>query len=160
MSRTTPRCWKGSAVSSGRLPPSGPLRPSEPGERIVAWALSAYVKADPEWDRTSTGEVLLEGWKEITECALATGQQRMHVPSLRRPRPVGRLSRQGVALQHDHVLEVIGERGRGRQSAYSGSNYDRLFADGSGHDHHLRAQTVGAPPVQEMLARGAEHTML
>ena len=32
----------------------------------------------------------------------------MHVPRLRRPRPVGRLSRQGVTLQHDDVLEVIG----------------------------------------------------
>jgi hypothetical protein len=99
---------------------------------------------------------------------LAARQQRVHVLSLGRPRPVGGLSRQSVTLQHDYALEVIGERGRGRQPTYSRSNHDRLSADGSGHDHHLRAQrcapgfevTVRAEKVSESRTPRPDQTWL
>jgi uncharacterized membrane protein len=63
-----------------------------------AWALDACVETDPERNRSSLSESLLEAGKQVTECSLAAGQQRMDVLSLRCTRPMGRVLREDIAL--------------------------------------------------------------
>ena len=51
----------------------------------------------------------------------------MDVLSLRCTRPMGRVLREAIALQYNHMLEVGGERTRSRQPTHSGSDYDCLL---------------------------------
>ena len=55
----------------------------------------------------------------------------MHVARLRRPRAIGGLRGQGVALQNNHLIEVVGERPCGREPAHSRADHDGLLADQS-----------------------------
>ena len=55
----------------------------------------------------------------------------MHVPRLRRPRAIGGLRGQGVALQNNHLIEAVGERACGREPAHSRADHDGLLADQS-----------------------------
>ena len=55
----------------------------------------------------------------------------MHVPRLRRPRAICGLRGQSVALQNNHLIEVVGERARGREPAHSRADHDGLLADQS-----------------------------
>jgi len=84
-------------------------------EGIVARALQAHIETGPERHGSRPREILLEPREQLAEGALAAEQQRMHVPRLRRPRAIGGLRGQGVALQHNHPIEVVGERACGRE---------------------------------------------
>ena len=59
----------------------------------------------------------------------------MHVPRLRRSRAVRWFRRQNVALQHNYLIEAVGECPRGRKSGHAGPDYDRLLAN---HDRRHR----------------------
>jgi hypothetical protein len=55
----------------------------------------------------------------------------MHVSRLRRPRAICGFRGEGVALQNNHLLEVVGERARGREPAHARTDHDGLLADQS-----------------------------
>jgi len=57
----------------------------------------------------------------------------VHVAALRRASAIERIGGQAIALKDRDVLEVIGERPRGRQAADAGADDDRLPSEGSGH---------------------------
>jgi len=71
------------------------------------------------------------------EGALAAEQQRMHVPRLRRSRAVRRLRGQSVALQHNYLIEAVGECPRRREPGHTGADHDRLLANHSRCHRHL-----------------------
>ncbi len=100
-------------------------------------ALHANIETDPERHGSRPREILLESWEQLAEGALAAEQQRMHVPRLRRSRAVRRLRGQNVALQHNYLIEAVGECPRGREPGHAGANHDRLLANHSRRHRHL-----------------------
>jgi len=53
----------------------------------------------------------------------------MHVPRLRSPHAVRGSLSQTVTLQHDYLIETIGERPRGRKPGHAGADHNGLLAD-------------------------------
>jgi len=96
---------------------------------VKARGLDTHLKPDPERHRPGRGEILLKAGEEVAERALAAAEERVDVPRLGCPGSMGHIGRQGVALEHDHLLEEIGERPRRRQAGHPGADHDRLAAD-------------------------------
>jgi hypothetical protein len=55
----------------------------------------------------------------------------MDVPRLRRPGAMRGLRGQSVALQNKDLIEMVGERARGREPAHSRTDHNGLLADQS-----------------------------
>ena len=98
-------------------------------KRIKSGGLQAEVETGPERHGSGPGEILLKAGEEITESALAAAEEGMRVPRLWCPDSGGRIGRQGVALQHDDLFEIVGERPRRRQAAHARTDHHRLPAD-------------------------------
>src|SRR6516164_219967 len=64
----------------------------------------------------------------------------MVVPTLRRAVAIGSTNRKLVALQHDDILEKLGERPGCRQTAHARADHDGLLAD-----HSLRHPDAERP---------------
>ena len=100
-------------------------------EGIIARAFNANIETGPERYGSRPREILFEPREQLAEGALAAEQQRMHVPRLRRSRAMCGLRGQRVAFQNNHLIEVVGERPRGREPAHSRADHDGLLADQS-----------------------------
>ena len=106
-------------------------------EGIIARAFNANIETGPERYGSRPREILFEPREQLAEGALAAEQQRMHVPRLRRSRAVRRLRGQSVALQHNYLIEAVGECPRGREPGHTGADHDRLLANHSRRHRHL-----------------------
>jgi hypothetical protein len=53
----------------------------------------------------------------------------MGVPRLRRSRSMQGLRGQSIALQNNDIIEVVGERPRGREPSHASADHDGLLAD-------------------------------
>ena len=107
-------------------------------EGIVTRDLGTNAETDPERHRSGPGKILLKAGKEFTKSALTPAEEGMHVLGLSRPRSVRSVRWKGVALQHDDMLEVVGESARRRQAGHPGADHDGLPADLSGDRQRLR----------------------
>jgi len=45
---------------------------------------------------------------------------------------LGGIEREGVAFEHNNMLEIVGERPRRRQAGHAGTDHDRLPTDQCG----------------------------
>jgi hypothetical protein len=60
---------------------------------------------------------------------MATRQQNVQMPGLRRAQSRRRLIRQAVSVQHDHLFKIVGNRAGCGQTSHSGADHYRLPAD-------------------------------
>jgi len=91
-------------------------------EGIVTRTLDANIETGPE-------RFLLESREEFVQCALAAEQQPMHMPRLWRSSSVHGLRGQSVTLQNNELIEVVGERARGREPAHSRADHNGPIAN-------------------------------
>jgi hypothetical protein len=98
-------------------------------EGIVTRTFDANIETGPERYGSRAHKILLEPREEFVQCALAAEQQRMDVPILRRPGPANGLGGQPIALKNNDVIEVVGERPRGREPSHSSADHDGLLAN-------------------------------
>jgi hypothetical protein len=98
-------------------------------EGIVTRAFDANIETGSERYGSRAHKILLEPGEEFVQCALAAEQQPMDVPRLRRPGPVHWLRGQTISLQNNDVIEVVGERARGREPSHTSADHDCLLAN-------------------------------
>ena len=111
--------------------------------------LVADVDPGPQWHRARRDDVVLDAVEQLDEGAHAGQQQHVQMPALRHPGAGYRLVRQVVAVEHDDVVEELGQRRRRGEAADAGADHDGPVADGT-----VRHQT---PPWLHLRSRGGDH---
>jgi hypothetical protein len=90
---------------------------------IVTGAFNANIKTSRERHGPRARKIMLEPREEFVQRALPAEQQPMDVPRLGRPGPMHRLGGQTIALQNDDLIEVVGERSRGREPSNASADH-------------------------------------
>src|SRR5262249_39343306 len=78
-------------------------------KRVKSGGFDTQVETHPKRHGSGSGKVLLEAGEKLAERTLAATKEQVRMPRLGRPGSVRRVNRQGVALEHDHLLEMVGK---------------------------------------------------
>jgi hypothetical protein len=103
------------------------------GKGVKARQLFANVGGYADGRSPGRGKVPIEARKNLAKRFQAARQEPMQLVALRRPLPVQGVVGEPVALQHGHLLEMVGQRASGREAAHASSDHQGLPAQEIGH---------------------------